>query len=149
MSVEFRNGDLFNQPDLEAIGHGVNLKGAMASGIAAIFRKKFPEMEREYVEMCNVNLLQLGSVFTWISPNDDSPWIFNIATQVNPGSDARLSAVEVGLINAIRECEYQGISSLGIPQIGCGIGGLDWREVKAMIEQVASNTDVKIVVVSL
>lgn len=148
--VEYRTGDLFAQEDLGAIGHGVNLQGKMGAGIAALFAKKLPKMKEEYSEMCDEQLLQLGSVFFWREHGDiKAPFVANIATQVETGADARLNALEVGMFNAVRECEYQGITSLGVPRIGAGIGGLKWDDVKEVFEQVAKTTDVKIVVVSL
>lgn len=148
-AVEYRTGDLFLQDDLDAIGHGVNLQGKMGSGIAAIFGKMFPEMKRDYEDVCEEQVLQLGSVFLWRDYEEKGQFILNIATQVQTGADARLSAIEIGMINTVRECEYQGIRSMGVPQIGAGIGGLDWEDVKAIFERVAKTTDVKIVVVSL
>lgn len=40
-------------------------------------------------------------------------------------------------------------SYLAIPRIGCGIDGLDWDEVKRIINAVFEPTDIKIVVVNL
>lgn len=154
MNVEYRTGDLFAQKDVSAIGHGVNIVGNMGSGIAVLFKEKFPEMHEDYVEQCYEQLLELGSVFSWFEPTNGLH-VFNIATQINPGADASLAAVEVGLINAVREAEYNGLSSFAIPQIGCGIGGLIWDDesagqttVKQIVEKVAATTDVKIVVVT-
>lgn len=154
MTVEYRKGDLFAQKDVDAIGHGVNLAGSMSGGIAVLFKEKFPEMHEDYVKQCYEQLLELGGVFSWFEPTNGLH-VFNIATQIDPGADASLAAVEVGLINAVREAERLEISSFAIPQIGCGIGGLIWDDesagqtmVKQIAEKVAATTDVKIVVVT-
>lgn len=52
MTFEHRVGDLFEQEDAEAIGHGVNCKGKMGSGIAVTFRDTFEEMHEKYVDLC-------------------------------------------------------------------------------------------------
>lgn len=143
-NVEYRVGDLLDQTDVGAIGHGVNLHGNMGSGIAVLFKKKFPKMHESYVQVCEESVLQFGSVMSY---RENGTTVLNIATQVDPGANASLAGVEVGLVNAVRVCEGEGISSFAIPQIGAGIGGLNWNDVDAVIHKVAETTTVKIVVV--
>jgi O-acetyl-ADP-ribose deacetylase (regulator of RNase III) len=135
-----KTGDLFTT-EADAIGHGVNVKGAMAAGIAAQFAKRYPEMKSVYVARCHRSLLHPGDVFSWYE------WdrvIFNIASQENPGRDARLLWLIAGISAALIECEGQGVSTLALPQIGCGIGGLEWDEVKAALKILAEASTVDI-----
>lgn len=44
-------GDLFDI-DLPAIGHGCNSRGSMGAGIAVQFRRRYPDMYREYKRRC-------------------------------------------------------------------------------------------------
>jgi O-acetyl-ADP-ribose deacetylase (regulator of RNase III) len=39
-----------------------------------------------------------------------------------------------------------GISSIGLPRIGCGIGGLIWEDVRNVLRTLAESSPVDIVV---
>jgi O-acetyl-ADP-ribose deacetylase (regulator of RNase III) len=116
-------------------------------GIAGVFAAKWPQMKFEYQAVCSVNGLQPGDVFPWTGP--DGTVIYNCATQMEPGADARLGAIEDSLMAAVHDAASRGIESIGMPRIGAGIGGLDWADVKEVIERVGAQTSVTLVVVSL
>ena len=147
MTVEYRTGDLFTQPDLRALGHGVNCHGVMGSGIAPLFRKRSEAMYEAYRTECNTGRLTLGGVFVWVNP--DGTVVYNMASQDKPGRNATLAAVESSLNEALAHAETTGVTAIGIPRIGAGIGGLNWDDVKDVIENAAERSPVTIVVVSL
>lgn len=147
MSFEHRQGDLFEQTDLEAIGQGVNCRGKMGSGIAVTFKEHFPEMYEIYAELCEENKLKLGVVWPWYD-DELELWIFNLASQYNTGRDATLEAVLTSTAKALTFCEKKGITSLGLPQIGCGIGGLEWEEVSPKLEALGEDSPVHLVLVT-
>lgn len=146
MSFREVEGNLFDL-DLPAIGHGVNCWGVMGAGIAKIFRSKYPAMYNTYVSLCSEGELVPGGVMIWKDPD---VMIYNLATQQSPGPDATLEDVEHSLRLAVGNCATIGIKSIGLPRIGCGIGGLDWADVKAIMEKVAGEfPSVDVVAVSL
>lgn len=123
-----------------AIGHGVNIKGLMGSGIAVQFRTLFPEMFRQYKAVCGSLALQAGEVFVYESPNFT---VYNIASQDLPGKNARLDWLEDGLRATIADAEIRGYSIVALPQIGCGIGGLDIEDVRPLLADVEMGTSVQ------
>ena len=143
--MEYRTGDLFEQ-GLPALAHGVNCRGGMG-GIAGLFAAKWPNMEYEYQAVCAVGGLQPGDVLPWSAP--EGTVIYNCATQLEPGADARLEAIEDSLAAAVHDAESRGIDRVGMPRIGAGIGGLLWSEVQEVVEKVGAGTTVTLVVVSL
>ena len=147
MTIEYREGDLFAQPDLQALSHGVNCHGKMGAGIAVEFRKRFPAMHEKYVNHCKAGRLKLGMVFPWHEQEDF--WVYNMASQDKPGRNASLAAVDATLAKVIDHMEKNGVKSLGLPLIGCGIGGLSWPQVRAIFEKHAASTDRHLVVVQL
>jgi O-acetyl-ADP-ribose deacetylase (regulator of RNase III) len=58
--------------------------------------------------------------------------VVNAYTQYKPGPDAKLWAIQSIMYKL--NLKHAGKSIL-IPEIGCGIGGLNWDEVKAVIIQ--------------
>lgn len=132
--IEYRTGDLFAQDDVDAIGHGVNCRGVMGGGIAKLFKRKYPAMYTQYNFACRAGLLHAGDVFPWVEYGDPPNYIFNIASQTNPGADATLGALERGVHRVFDLCETLRLKSFAIPRIGAGIGGLEWSEVKARLE---------------
>lgn len=147
MTVEYRTGDLFDQ-NLPAIGHGVNCQGVMGAGIALEFKRRWPLMYAQYSEYCYRKLLKPGGVFTWKAP--EGVWIYNLATQNYPGADATVKDIQRSLYGAIEDMVENGISAIGIPRIGAGIGGLPWHRVMRAIDDIAvPEARVHVVVVSL
>lgn len=145
--IEYRTGDIFAMPDLQALGHGVNCKGKMGSGIAVLFRNKFKEMHKDYVKLCDEDKLQLGEVFPYYDETENIT-IFNMASQYFPGADARLDALLTSVREVEQYCRHHGIDVVGLPQIGCGIGGLDWEVVRRAIEDEVGESPVKFVLVT-
>lgn len=146
MPIEYRTGDLFAQPDLDALAHGCNCVGAMGAGIAVQFRKRWPEMYAQYVKLCAEGGFRLGDVFMW-QPPDRSITVFNLATQSHWKLPADLMAVQDSLREAV-SCMKPG-ERLGIPWIGSGLGGLAQADVRRVFEDIARTTPVIMVVVEL
>lgn len=137
MSVFFKTGNLFSS-GADGLAHGCNCCGVMGAGIALEFRKRYPEMFNEYRKNCLNGSFGLGSCFVWKAPSGVT--IYNLGTQPRPGACATLESIETSLLTMLR---ISGLTNLpghtiAIPRIGCGLGGLNWTDVKPVIERVAS-----------
>ncbi len=116
-------------PDLgfRAIGHGVNCHGVMGAGIAAAVKDLYPdEMYERYRDACDEGRLRPGMVLPYSAPFDGLPRLYNMASQNTPGADARIDWLWSSLHLALVDCYRRGITELAVPEIGCGIGGLEW-----------------------
>ena len=132
-----RNGDLFTT-DLTVIGHGVNTVGVMGAGVARVVRYKFPETYKAYVKGCHLNIITPG--VSMPGPKENGKIIMNIASQKLPGADAKLSWLATAVECAIDICQNSfNIHSMAIPQIGCGIGGLEWPDVEKILLALESD----------
>ena len=47
--------------------------------------------------------------------------------------------IEAGLAALVEDVERLGITSIAVPPLGCGLGGLNWDEVRPRIEQAFVN----------
>lgn len=123
-----RQGNLFTS-QAHAFGHGVNTHGFMGAGIALQFKMMYPQMYRAYKDRCENKRLNPGGVYVW--PTDSQPaFIYNIASQDMPGPHARLEWLLEGLTTTFDHAVAHNLASIAIPQIGCGIGGLDFEEIR-------------------
>ncbi len=137
MPIEFISGDLFaNRFKAQALAHGCNCQGSMGAGIAKGFKERYPEMFEEYRRRCKTEprKFNLGDVLLWKA--EGRPWVFNLATQERYWhARASYEAIEIALKKMKQRANREGITSIAIPRIGVGYGGLSWKKVRAIIEQ--------------
>jgi O-acetyl-ADP-ribose deacetylase (regulator of RNase III) len=129
MTVRVAKGDLFDSNfNFQAMGHGVNCHGVMGAGIAKTFRAHHPEMYKHYAMQCRLSLIQPGDSWLW-KPGR----VFNIASQDLPGPDASAKWLAQGLYRTLDQMRSLGWTRLGLPWIGCGIGGLTKEVVQPIM----------------
>lgn len=111
--------------------HGVNCRGGFGSGIAGQIVKKHPEVRDDYLKKAaTLEGWKLGDVQL-------SGKIFNCATQNNYGYDGKkycsYDAIETCLRKAKKHCSKFDLQ-LGLPKIGCGLAGGNWKVVHEIIK---------------
>lgn len=63
--------------------------------------------------------------------------MFNLATQERYWHDrASYDSVRTALTSMRQQADAEGVSSIAMPRIGAGYGGLSWKKVRAIIEDV-------------
>lgn len=125
--ISFKEGDLF-ESGLPAIAHGVNCQGIMGAGIAVQFRKRHPRMYESYRRRCLKGAMLPGDIMPWRHPGGV---VFNLATQDLPGPYAKPWMITAALGRMITEAHHDfGITEIGLPAIGCGIGGLTENDLR-------------------
>lgn len=140
--MQIHTGDLFTS-SAAYLGHGVNLRGMMGAGIAKTFRERYPINYAEYKKACAYGTLSLGDVLVIPEREENNRLrlITNLATQDLPGPNAEYKAVFGSLFSwAEKASRPERLSKFGgimaIPEIGCGIGGLELPKVKAIVKAV-------------
>ena len=122
---------LFEFP-ADGFAHGCNTKGVIG-GLANDVFQKLPDMKEVYKMACLQGTFEGGDIF----PCDfESFWVYNLFTQVEPGASADIGLVRDCLTKMRDHMVENEVKSINLPKIGCGIGGLDWSEVKPVIEEV-------------
>ena len=127
--VTFVKGDIFKSP-VQVIANPINCVGVMGKGLAKVFAQKFPEMEKDYVKRCKNNNVALGVPYLW---EDDKFQILNFPTKGHWKTPSRLEDIKSGLEYLSKNYDEMGISTLALPALGCGLGGLEWDQVKALM----------------
>jgi O-acetyl-ADP-ribose deacetylase (regulator of RNase III) len=136
--IEFHTGDLL-KTGAEALVNPVNCLGVMGRGLAAQFKRDFPENFLAYKSACDRGELRPGSMFVFETGPLKSPrFVINFPTKRHWRGKSRLEDIDAGLAALVRELRQRGIRSIAVPPLGCGLGGLNWRDVKPRIERAFS-----------
>ena len=132
--IELQHGDLL-KTDAEALVNTVNTVGVMGKGIALQFRQAFPANYQAYRKACEKGEVQIGKMFVFATGQLTPPrLIINFPTKTNWRSKSRLEDIVTGLNSLIAVIQSEGITSIALPPLGCGNGGLEWSVVRPKIE---------------
>ena len=145
------NGDLIElaiNGDFDIIIHGCNCFHAMGAGIAKQIAKQFPISKIADKSTTYADINKLGTWSFVTTPIGDTLHILTIVnayTQFRPGPNAEYAAIEKFLIDFYPHIANQNLR-IGIPQIGCGIGGLEIEHVTKLIDQMWKDLDITLVI---
>jgi len=62
-------------------------------------------------------------------------YVINVPTKKHWRGKSRMEDVEAGLEALVAEVRRLGVKSVAVPPLGCGLGGLDWEDVRPRIER--------------
>ncbi len=143
--IELTSGNLL-EAEADALVNTVNCVGVMGKGIALQFRQAFPENFRLYAQACRRGEVRPGRMFVVPTGRLVAPrYIINFPTKRHWKGKARLDDIRAGLQALIADVRRLDIRSIAVPPLGCGSGGLDWAQVRPMIEAAfAEAPDVRV-----
>jgi O-acetyl-ADP-ribose deacetylase (regulator of RNase III)/uncharacterized protein YwgA len=123
-------GDLF-ESQAQTLVNTVNCVGVMGKGVALEFRKRFPAMFEDYLRRCERKEVRLGKPYLY--QDASRRLIVNFPTKAHWRSPSRLQDIAAGLEYFAAHAADWGITSVAMPPLGCGNGGLEWSEVGPLI----------------
>ena len=136
--IEIVKGNIL-EADAEALVNTVNCVGFMGKGIALQFKQAFPKNFKAYEAACRVGRVLPGRMFIYENGRLINPrYIINFPTKRHWRGNSRIADIRSGLKALITDIRKLGIRSVAVPPLGCGLGGLDWRQVRPMIEKAFS-----------
>lgn len=124
-NVRVLEGDLLKSR-MHALVNTVNTVGIMGKGVALAFKKRYPEMFRDYVSRCDRHQVELGQPYPYDAGDH---LIINFPTKEHWRSVSRLSDIVAGLNYLEQHYKQWNVRSLAVPPLGCGNGQLEWRVV--------------------
>ncbi|MFP3389481.1 macro domain-containing protein [Brevibacillus sp. SIMBA_040] len=146
MAVIIVNGDLLKASE-DIIGHQVNCKGVMGSGVAKLIKEKYPEAFEFYKDKCNTTADKqelLGMCQLVECTNGKT--VANLFGQLKYGRGKEQYTDYSALESALLELKNRAMninSSIALPfNIGCGLANGSWDVVSKMIEEIYSDYDV-------
>lgn len=134
-------GDLFAS-DAQVLVNTVNCVGVMGKGIAQEFKKRYPAMFKDYASRCEDNRVRIGQPYLYRDAS--GKWILNFPTKRHWRSPSRIADIEAGLDYLAAHVSEWNVTSLAMPPLGCGNGGLSWEEVGPLIHRKLAHLPVDV-----
>lgn len=144
--IDYEQGNLLDA-QCEALVNAVNTVGIMGKGIALQFKQRFPENFRLYAKACSVGQVCTGQMFVTETGDVLGPrWIVNFPTKQHWREPSRLEWIRDGLQDLRRFIIEYRVTSVALPALGAGLGGLSWPAVRELIEQPLGSLEAEILV---
>ena len=137
--ISYTKGDLMTS-NKDALVNTVNIVGVMGKGIALHFKNMFPHNFTVYADACRRHEMEIGKMLVVEDCNFalGKRLIINFPTKSHWRHPSKYEYIESGLKDLKRVIQEFNITSIAIPPLGCGNGGLDWLVVRRMIENELS-----------
>jgi O-acetyl-ADP-ribose deacetylase (regulator of RNase III) len=144
--ITYKTGNLLDAP-VQALVNTVNTVGVMGKGIALQFKNIFPENAKVYTEAVKEGKVKLGEVLVVpVNPIGTVKYIINFPTKGHWRYPSKLAWIQSGLKDLKQKIQEYNIVSVALPPLGCGNGGLNWDEVKPVIENALKDLQTDIIV---
>ncbi len=134
----------------QAIAHGIAANDPMNQGLALSLHEQYPAMHKDFHHWCHQNHPKPGEAWVW--GGAEGARVVNLITQEGGyGGGNRPGKASESIVNhALRALkkivEKEGFNSLALPRLATGVGGLDWEQVKPLIESQLGDLDIPIYV---
>lgn len=131
-------------PDVEVLVNPVNTKGVMGAGLAAQIKTRFPSCYEAYQAACWTGMSIGQVVFSQVTEENGPRFIAHLPTKEHWENPSQIDYVRRGLQALRAELKSRGLKVVAMPALGCGLGGLAWEEVEALIRTMFKREDVLI-----
>lgn len=143
-NITLIQGDMFFSY-AQTLTISVNTVGIMGKGLASRAKNQFPDMYVQYQAACKSKKIKAGK--PWIYKREilmdeelaDQPaslakpngmrWFLLFPTKRHWRDNSRLDDIEQSLSWLLKNYKKEGITSLSLPALGCGLGQLNWQQV--------------------
>ena len=143
-NISLIRGDMFFST-MQTLTISVNLQGVMGKGLASRAKYQFPDVYVTYQDACRARKIAARKPYLYkreisldqeltdpslpLSTSNAVKWFLLFATKRRWRENSRLDDIEGGLDWVKRNFEEEGIQSLAMPALGCGLGNLEWADV--------------------
>ena len=128
--------------DVDALVNTVNCVGIMGRGVALQFKDAFPDNFKAYLVACNNGQVNPGRMFVYETGHLTNPkYIINFPTKRHWRGNSKIEDIDSGLVDLVSVIERLNITSLAMPPLGSGLGGLPWPSVKKRITETLGQLD--------
>lgn len=160
--LSLAEGDMFFS-NMQTLTVSVNTVGIMGKGLAARAKYQFPDVYVAYQDACRNKTLRMGKPFlykreaSFESELADEPgtgttipngvkWFLLFATKKHWSESSDLQGIDEGLTWIASHYKTDGIRSIALPALGCGLGNLQWKDVGPMMCRRLSGLEIDVVI---
>jgi len=142
-NISLKRGNLFDS-NAQTLGNAVNTVGIMGAGIAKEFKLRYPEMFTDYKQRCVEKRVLVGEPYCWKPADETARRVLLFPTKQHWRNPSQIEWLESGLQYLNENYKKWGIRSLAMPALGCSLGGLDWKQVRPLMEKYLGEMDVPV-----
>ena len=132
----------------QVIAHGIAANDPMSEGLALSLHEKFPSMHKDFHHWCHQDRPGPGAAWMW--GGTDGVRIVNLITQeggyghgARP-SKATIKHVRDSLKELAKLIDKEAITSIALPRLATGVGGLDWNDVYPVVKERLGELDIPV-----
>ena len=147
--IKYVSGDIL-LTEADAMAHGVAPHDDFKQGLALSIRENWPSLYKDFRHFCKTKSPKTGTMWYWKGAG--GPGIYNMFTQEpaksmgsHPGK-ASLSHVAHCLKDLSKTIREDDVKSISITKVATGVGGLDWVDVKPLLQEYLGSLDIKVYV---
>jgi O-acetyl-ADP-ribose deacetylase (regulator of RNase III) len=123
----------------QAIAHGIAPNDNFGQGLALSLREQWPALYKDFRHFCQTRHPEAGSIWVWAGVGGKR--VVNLMTQEGSyeshGKPGKASTSHVN--HALKELhawiESEKITSIALPKLATGVGGLEWNDVYPLIKK--------------
>lgn len=135
--LKYVHGDLLLS-EAQVLVNTVNCVGVMGKGIALQFKRAHPDMFRSYRKACLNGEVRPGKPHIYRAGHKV---IFNFPTKDHWRSPSEYEYIVLGLVALVSFLQNGNYTSIAVPPLGCGNGGLSWDVVKVLLATAMEHVD--------
>ena len=158
-NISIFEGDMFFS-NMQTLTISVNCVGIMGKGLASRAKYQFPDVYVYYQDLCRSRRLKLGLPCLYkreesleytlaydartLKNGDQQKWFLLFPTKGHWKLKSDIEGIKQGLKWLQDNYEREGIKSLAIPALGCGLGKLDWKDVGPLMVKHLIGLDIPV-----
>ena len=153
------DGDMFFSL-AQTLTISVNIVGVMGKGVASRAKYQFPDVYVYYQDLCRNHHLKMGTPVLYkrelsfdcefadepstLKSANGETWFLLFPTKKDWRDNSNIDDIEAGLKWIVQNYKKEGIKSLALPALGCGLGRLEWAQVGPLICQYLSKLNIPV-----
>ncbi len=155
------DGDMFFST-MQTLTVSVNVVGIMGKGLASRAKYQFPDVYVVYQDACRRKAIRMGKPYLYKreaaldeeladDPNtlpgvNANKWFLLFATKRHWRDTSDIGGIEEGLRWVRENYKSEGIKSIAMPALGCGLGKLDWSDVGPIMCRELAAVDIPVAI---